>query len=168
MAKIKACYIKEGQEYIEIDLSEIHIEGTRVLEYPDRHFYYFSGYLIEVTAEKQKELFREKNRKKYIKRKTINIEVVSLDIMIGDDIQGYELIVDPIDYESQCLDKVMCEEAIKAVKNLPPDEYDLIVSIYINGMSERMYSKKKGIPQKTINDRKMRILKQLRKNLDKK
>ena len=34
MAKIKACYIKEGQVYIEKQLSELTIKGTKVLEYP--------------------------------------------------------------------------------------------------------------------------------------
>jgi DNA-directed RNA polymerase specialized sigma24 family protein len=168
MAKIKACYIKEGQEYIEVNLSEIHIEGTKVLEYPGRRFFYFSGYLIEVTAEEQKELFREKNRQKYIKRKTIDVEMVSLDIMISDEVQGYELIIDPTDYENQCLDRVMAEKAMTAVENLPPDERELILSIYIKGIPENTYSKEKGMLQQTVNARKLKILAKLRKNLENK
>ena len=167
MSKIKACYIKDGQAYVEKKLSELHIEGTKVLEYPDRRFYYFSGYLLEVTPEDQKELFKEKNRKKYVQRKINSLETVSLDIMIADDVQGYELLIDPIDYTNQCVDKIMGEMAMLAVKNLPSYEQDLIINICVNGMSERDYAKKKGLPQKTINNRKKKILAKLKKYLEK-
>ena len=166
MAKIKACYIKEGQAYIERNLSELHIEGTKVLEYPERCFFYFSGYLMEVSPEDQAELFREKNRAKYIRRQAARGETVSLDVMIADDVQGYELLIDPTDYENQCIGKVMGEMAMQAVEALPPDEYELIVSICVKGKSEHTYAKEKGMLQQTIHARKLRILAKLKKQLE--
>jgi len=167
MAKIKACYIKDGQVYVEKKLSELHIEGTKVLEYPDRRFYYFSGYLMEVTPETQKELLKEKNRAKYVKKRNSGTETLSLDVMIADDVQGYDLLIDPTDYAGICIDMIMGETAMRLVRELPPDEHDMIVSICVNGMSEYAYAREKGIPRMTVHDRKARILHRLRKEMEK-
>ena len=49
----------------------------------------------------------------------------------------------------QCLDLLDAEERM------------LIDALFFEGLTEREYSQRSGIPQKTINDRKNRILKKL-------
>lgn len=44
---------------------------------------------------------------------------------------------------------------------LDTDERTLIDALFFEGLTEREYSRKSGIPQKTINDRKCRVLKKL-------
>ena len=44
-----------------------------------------------------------------------------------------------------------------ALRQLEPEEYDLIQALYFKGMSERQLSKQTGVPQQTINDRRRAI-----------
>lgn len=54
-----------------------------------------------------------------------------------------------------------------ALRQLEPKEYDLIQALYFKGMSERQLSKQTGIPYMTIHDGKHRILKKIKKFLEK-
>lgn len=45
-------------------------------------------------------------------------------------------------------------------------EQELIQALFFRGLSERKWSEECGIPQKTINDRKQRILAKLKKMLE--
>lgn len=53
-----------------------------------------------------------------------------------------------------------------ALCNLKPDEQELMYYLYFKDLTEREYSKISGIPQKTINNRKRRILKKMKYLLD--
>lgn len=54
-----------------------------------------------------------------------------------------------------------------ALQELEPEEADLIHALFYKGLSERQLSKKTGIPQRTIHDRKRKILAKLHKLLEK-
>ena len=45
-----------------------------------------------------------------------------------------------------------------ALRELEPDEAELIQALFFEGLSERRLSKRAGIPQRTIHDRKKKIL----------
>lgn len=49
-----------------------------------------------------------------------------------------------------------------ALRQLEPEEYDLIQALYFKGMSERQLSKQTGVPQQTINDRRRRAIGRLK------
>ncbi len=51
------------------------------------------------------------------------------------------------------------------LRELPQEEFNILVEIFWNEKSERALSTETGIPQKTINDRKRRILQKLKKKL---
>ena len=166
MANIKACYIFDGQAYIEICLSDITVEGIRVKEYPERCFLNFSGYLVEVPPEVQKEFFKDKDRKLYIKRRyKCEVQLIPIEEIVIDEYHGHDVLPDPTDYEESCIDKIMGEAALRLARELPPDDFDLIESICMNGMSEYEYARKTGIPRMTVRSRKERILKKLKKSL---
>ncbi len=63
-------------------------------------------------------------------------------------------------------DKLLRQTLHRALNALSEDEYCLISAIYISGKSEREYAKETGIPQKTINDRKRRIIIKIKKFMD--
>ena len=52
------------------------------------------------------------------------------------------------------------------LSRLKPEERDLVTAIFFDGKSERALSEETGVPQKTINDRKRRILRTLKKLLE--
>lgn len=66
--------------------------------------------------------------------------------------------------EEHAIHNLDLETLRKSLKNLNTDEYELIYSLYLANqpLTERQLSANTGIPQKTINNRKKRILKKLK------
>ena len=64
--------------------------------------------------------------------------------------------------EDECERHILLSDAILCLNS---KEQELIYSLYFSGLSERAYSKMSGISQKTVNNRKKAILKQLRQFL---
>lgn len=61
----------------------------------------------------------------------------------------------------------MMDKLKECLPMLKSKEQELIDALFYHGLSEREFSKVSGIPQKTINDRKRRILAKLKKYLEK-
>lgn len=70
------------------------------------------------------------------------------------------------DVEDKALKNLMIEKLLKLLKELDSDEWGIIDAIYYKGKSEREFSAETGIPQKTVNYRKRKILAKLRKLLE--
>lgn len=51
----------------------------------------------------------------------------------------------------------------KAISVLPDADKALIRALFYDGLTEREYAKVTGLPQKTINNRKLAIIRKLRK-----
>jgi len=79
-----------------------------------------------------------------------------------------KLIVEEWDYpssapspESVVLDRLKSAALHQSLSSLEAEERALIEALFFEGLTERAYSERSGIPQKTVNDRKNRILKKL-------
>lgn len=70
------------------------------------------------------------------------------------------------DAEDKALKNLMIEKLLKLLKELDSDEWGIIDAIYHKGKSEREFSAETGIPQKTVNYRKRKVLAKLRKLLE--
>ena len=62
--------------------------------------------------------------------------------------------------------KDMLQRLRNAMGKLEHDEASLIHALFYEGLSERQLSKRTGIPQRTIHDRKRRILVKLHKLME--
>ena len=62
---------------------------------------------------------------------------------------------------------LLLDKLKKALVILPDSDRQLIDALFTQGLSEREWSALSGIPQKTINDRKKRLLLKLRKIFEK-
>jgi len=80
---------------------------------------------------------------------------VSLDSLISEDWDFPSSEPSP---EESVIASLEIEALYRCLDLLVADERALIDAIFFAGMTERMYSAMTGIPQKTINDRKLRIL----------
>ena len=87
---------------------------------------------------------------------------ISLDKLIDDNWDYSSSTPTP---EVNVINRLGSEALHKAIDSLKPEEHQLIYSLYFEEMTEREYSKMSGIARKTINDRKHRILKKLKKLL---
>jgi len=62
---------------------------------------------------------------------------------------------------------VMIEKMLTCLKMLTQDEQRLITDLFFKGKSERRVSGETGVPQRTIHDRKKKILRKLKKLMEK-
>ncbi len=69
--------------------------------------------------------------------------------------------------ENQAVTAVMVERMMACIRMLPLEERNLIRELFFRNKSERQLSAETGIPQMTIHYRKRKILKKLRKLLEK-
>ena len=63
------------------------------------------------------------------------------------------------------VEKIEREELHKAIGKLEKEERILIVALFFEGYSEREWMRITGVPQRTINDRKRKIIEKLKKLL---
>ena len=67
--------------------------------------------------------------------------------------------------ESLIIRQDMMEQLRSCLERLDDEDLKLVHALYFEGLSERQYARRSGIPQKTINSRKQKLLLWLRKNL---
>ena len=89
---------------------------------------------------------------------------VSLDKLIGEDWDFSSSEPSP---EDIVMERFEIETLYKCLGRLDADERALIDALFFDGLTEREYSAKSSIPQKTINDRKLRVLGKLKNYLQK-
>lgn len=140
------------------------------------YYIVISGNKIEVSQAIYKEYFKMERRFRYYEhdikvgrlrcingnKKYVPSKEDSLDRLFSlglEPITSYKEIVD------QVIDSMDIEELHFALEQLPETELQLLFELFWNRKSEHLLSKETGVPQKTINDRKHRILKKLRKNM---
>lgn len=87
----------------------------------------------------------------------------SLERLIETDVQ---FIDDGTNVEETAIKAVMVEQLKGSLELLSVDEIEMINALFYQGFSEREYAKNTGVPQKTINDRKLRTLRKLKKLLE--
>lgn len=92
---------------------------------------------------------------------------IQMSSLIGGEDGAYENFREFIDTENIPDNTVLKETEIEALRRavsaLPDADKALIKALFYDGLTEREYAKETGIPQKTINNRKMVILRKLRK-----
>ncbi|MBR4434912.1 MAG: sigma-70 family RNA polymerase sigma factor, partial [Clostridia bacterium] len=119
---------------------------------------------------------REERRKQYVSDCIENSEIITISLYAmqadenDDIISGEELIADPaVDVEEQALHKIDLETLHQALTALSDKELWLVHRLFLSEtpVTELQLSRETGIPQKTLNDRKMRALKKLEKYIKK-
>lgn len=69
--------------------------------------------------------------------------------------------------EDTAVKTVMIEKMLDCIKQLTPNEQELITELFFKDKSERRLSMETGIPYMTIHDRKVKILGKLKKLMEK-
>lgn len=140
------------------------------------------GTPVEVTEDVYLMYYRSKRRDKYFEH-DVKTETAIYDgsgSIVGyapskeDSLErlmetGTDFIDGTADVEAAVIDTVMSEKLSGALALLTDAERDLIEALFFSnggaGMPERDYAALSGFPQKTINDRKAKILGKLKKLL---
>ena len=147
-------YTQVSQEYVKKYIDSF-TEG--------RAYFINTGYAIMETDEASyKAFYRDASRNKYLEKLDIQHGMVSLNAIDSDELDGVGAVVDtsePLD--EKIMRKMMIEKLPEAIATLTDEEKELVRQLYFENMSERQISSLTGVPQKTINNRRKRILKKL-------
>ena len=121
---------------------------------------------MEVSEAAYRAYHKEREAERY-QSKLIRQNELSLERFQDDGVNVDYLIVR---VQPDILDRLIHQEQLEALwialQSLPEDERSLIDELFFNEKSERELSAMISVPQKTINDRKKRILLKLRKLIE--
>jgi len=133
-----------------------------------KYFMRVGDQLIEVNKEVYLLHHQTKRRAQYLEERDLANGVVYYSDMDTEEITGEDAIPDKIspDVDEAVVQKIMLEKLKSSLILLNQAEMELIKALFYDGLSEREWSAVTGIPQKTINDRKQRILNKLKKLLE--
>lgn len=124
--------------------------------------------LLEVNGYEYRNFYRDIERKKYCKKLKKTVTTISLDEIIdkNEDFRVKDFIRDDnIDIENDIEKKIELEKLKNALLQLNKDEYKLIKALFFEQKSVREYAETIDIPYSTIQYKKKKILKKLKKIL---
>lgn len=119
----------------------------------------------EVSKQQYENLLIDKRHTLYINdmKKKYPYKIISYNVEVTDDedCMMEEIITDNLDFTDSVIDKVMVEKMLTCLNS---DEKWLIDELFLSDIpkTERELSRLTGIPQKTLNARKNKILKKMR------
>lgn len=156
-------FILENGTYLELSYAQFHQQKDT---YQGRRFLPLHGMLMEVSEDAYRAFYREQRRQKYLNERSKDNGDFSYDMLTTDEFNGEDILVDAVsDTSGQAEKNILLDKLKKVLYELPDNERQLIDALFTQGLSEREWSAQSGIPQKTINDRKNRLLTKLRKLL---
>ena len=161
------CFIRTGSGYEEITYGELLRREETDPSYKSRRFLPLHGMLMEVTAEQYEDFYRDRRRQKYLYERSKENRDISIDMLTTEQFNGADILVsDGMDIEEQVTRKILLDKLHICLSLLTEEEQVLVWALFFESKTEREWSAETGIPQKTINDRKRRILGKLKKLLE--
>lgn len=122
---------------------------------------------VEVSESVYRAYHKEREAERY-QNKLIHQNELSLERFREDGVNIDYLIVR---VQPDIVDKLIHQEQLKALwialQSLPEDERSLIDELFFNDKSERKLAVEFGVPRMTLSDKKNRILRKLKKLMDK-
>ena len=160
----KKVFILDGKTYLELSYAEFRQQRDT---YQSRWFIPLHGMLMEVPEDEYKAFYQERRRQKYLVERSRDNDDFSYDMLTTDDFNGEDILVDTVaDTAGQAEISLLLDKLKKALVILPDSDRQLIDALFTQGLSEREWSALSGIPQKTVNARKKRLLLKLRNSLE--
>ena len=161
------CFIKTDNGYEEITYEELLRREETDPSYKGRRFLPLHGMLMEVTPEQYKDFYKERRRQKYLYERSKENRDISIDMLTTEQFNGADILFsDEIDIEEQVAYKLLLDKLHNCLSLLTEEEQELIYALFFGEKTEREWSAETGIPQKTINNRKRKILLKLKALLE--
>ena len=160
-------FILENGGYIELSYEEFEYRKGYDPSYESRFFIPVQGYLLEVDQGQYEDFYRAKERQKYLRKLDAKYGLLSIEAFDTEDDNGADYIQAETEDVAETVAHLLLLDKLRSVISmLPSEEQELIQALFFRGLSERKWSDECGIPQRTINDRKQRILAKLKKMLE--
>lgn len=121
-----------------------------------------------VSKEDYVEYHRDERRIKYIREAEKKLGFFSYNSLDSNQRLGESAIADTsVDVEGEAIKNILLHKLRLCLLKLDADELHLIEQLIYQGKTEYELSKLTGIPQKTINNRKLQILAKLKRMIEK-
>ena len=161
------CFIKTDNGYEEITYEELLHREKADPAYKGRRFLPLHGMLMEVTPEQYRDFYKERRRQKYLYERSRENRDISIDMLTTEQFNGADILFsDGMDIEEQVAYKLLLDKLHNCLSLLTEEEQELIYALFFGEKTEREWSAETGIPQKTINNRKRKILLKLKALLE--
>ena len=121
---------------------------------------------IPVSGEVYKAYYRHKEHENYLDRLSRRYNLPFSECEENGSQFEYLLSYGENTIEETVIRREITERLKSALEALSYEESELIKYIYFDGISERALAQKMNIPQKTINNRKKRLLKKIKKFIE--
>ena len=133
-----------------------------------KYYIHVPGALVEVSEDIYFAYYQEKRRGRTLREKDERNGAVSYDGLDTPELSGQEMIPDrgAVSVEDAAIANILRGELRRCLALLDEPDRQLIHALYFEGLSEREYAKRVGVPQRTINDRRHRALRKLKKLLE--
>lgn len=133
-----------------------------------KYYIHVPGALVEVSEGVYFAYYQEQRRGRTLKEKDERNGAVSYDGLDTPELTGQEMIPDrdAVSVEDAAIANILRDRLYRCLATLDESDQQLIHALYFEGLSERKYAKRVGIPQRTINDRRRRALRKLKELLE--
>ena len=133
-----------------------------------KYYIHVPGALVEVSEDIYFAYYQEKRRGRTLREKDERNGAISYDGLDTPELSGQEMIPDrdAVSVEDAAIANILRGELRRCLALLDEPDRQLIHALYFEGLSEREYAKRVGVPQRTINDRRHRALRKLMKLLE--
>lgn len=161
----KKVFIKENDEYVEIEYDEFCKMKANNAAIKKKHFILVQGYLLEVDEKYYQEYYREKEREKYLRILDIKNQHTSISAMLqyhNEEDFSYIEAGPEYDVESLIIDKIIIEELREILSTISKEENQIIDLVYNKQMTQRKAAKELGIAQSTLEYRLKKLISRIR------
>lgn len=133
-----------------------------------KYYIHVPGALVEVSEGVYFAYYQEMRRGRTLREKDERNGAVSYDGLDTPELTGQEMIPDrdAVSVEDAAIANILRDRLYRCLATLDESDQQLIHALYFEGLSERKYAKRVGIPQRTINDRRRRALRKLKELLE--
>ena len=153
-------FMLENGQYIEISYDYYQ---RLMEENSKRRFWLFGGMLMEVSEEDYVQMNREKSKMQYQSKMAKRMGEFSYDSISTDEFDGILILEDHNPDVSEIVEtRMMVDRLREVMKELSEEETELIQALYVDNVSEREYSREKGISHTAVQKRRQRIIDKLR------
>ena len=159
----KKVFVLEGKTYLELSYTEFRQQADA---YQGRRFISLHGMLMEVSEDAYKAFYKDKRRQKYLNERSNDNGDFSYDMLTTDEFNGEDILVDTVaDTAGKAEKNILLDKLRESLRQLSPNDQQLIQALYVQQMTEREYASICGIYHNAIHKQKKRILSKLKENL---
>ena len=134
-----------------------------------KYYIHVPGALVEVSEDIYFAYYQEKRRGRTLREKDERNGAVSYDGLDTPELSGQEMIPDrdAVSVEDAAIANILRGELRRCLALLDEPDRQLIQALYFENLSEREYATKAELHYMTVHNRKTRLLRQLKKMLEK-